>query len=206
VTVGHNSADMYVPALFAGNTNITGTTTTSGLTTANGGLNVNGDTNVSGNITNTGMLNANGNMTISNSNPYISFLKSGIAPANAPQLYSDGSTIHAYNGHFQVDNDLTIGGNLTGSDRVGFIKLVRQGVGFNQTPMGGDGFGQKWWGSISSLEQCRNLCNQYHPKWNTANYIANQGSGENDRSCYCYNNGITNQQPKDNNFYSISYI
>ena len=119
VTVGHNGADMYVPALFAGNTNITGTTTASGLTTANGGLSVTGDATVSG------MLNANGNMAINSSNPNITFVKSGTAD-NAPQLYSDGSTIHAYNGNFQVDNALTVvdssslngGLNVTGNANI----------------------------------------------------------------------------------------
>ena len=105
VTVGHNGSDMYVPALFAGNTNITGTTTTSGLTSANGGLSVTGDSTVSG------MLNANGNIAINSSNPNITFVKSGIAPANAPQLYSDGSTIHTYNGDFQADRALRVAGS-----------------------------------------------------------------------------------------------
>jgi hypothetical protein len=60
VTVGHNGTDMYVPALFAGNTNITGTLNTSGLTTANGGLNVNGGSTVNGNV------QINGSSTVTN--------------------------------------------------------------------------------------------------------------------------------------------
>jgi len=60
VSVGHNGSDMYVPALFAGNTNITGTTTTSGLTSANGGLNVNGGSTVNGNV------QINGSSTVTN--------------------------------------------------------------------------------------------------------------------------------------------
>jgi hypothetical protein len=60
VTVGHNGSDMYVPALFAGNTNITGTTTTSGLTSANGGL------SVTGNLTANGNVQINGSSTVTN--------------------------------------------------------------------------------------------------------------------------------------------
>jgi len=94
--------------------------TINGKTTFTGDQTINGNQTINGKSTVSDVLNANGNMIISNSNPYITFLKSGTAPANAPQLYSDGSTIHAYNGDFQADKAFTVSGTTTlnGSTRL----------------------------------------------------------------------------------------
>jgi hypothetical protein len=57
------------------------------------------------------MLNAPGNITIANTNPYITFSKSG--QSSNPQLYSSGGTIHAHAGDFQADSNLKVAANLT---------------------------------------------------------------------------------------------
>ena len=72
-----------------------------GTPTVPGKLTVTGETIVNG------MLNAPGNITIANSNPFITFAKDG--QAARPQLYSDGGTIHVYGGHLKADNDFTVG-------------------------------------------------------------------------------------------------
>ena len=53
----------------------------------------------------------NNGININSSNPYISFKKTG-ATGN-PQIYSDGTILHAYNAPFQVDQNLTVMGDTT---------------------------------------------------------------------------------------------
>jgi hypothetical protein len=67
--------------------------------------------NVPNDLNVTGMLNAPGNITIANSNPYITFSKSG--QNSNPQIYSSGNTIHIHAGDFKADNSATVSGNLT---------------------------------------------------------------------------------------------
>jgi len=119
-----------------GNLTVTGKTaigsTTMGDKTLNvtGTLGVSGDTTVGGNSTTNGNINIaagtgiNG-INITSGNPYISFNKTG--STGQPQLYSDGTILHAYNSPFQVDQNLIVGGN-TELSGVATPLLIKKGA------------------------------------------------------------------------------
>jgi hypothetical protein len=103
------------------NFNVTGNTTMGGTlgvtgntilsnTTVGGTLNTNGNSITNGNL-NVAAGSGNNGINITSGNPYISFNKTG--SNGQPQLYSDGTVLHAYNAPFQVDQNLIVGGRLT---------------------------------------------------------------------------------------------
>ena len=74
---------------------------------AGGGVQVTGKLSATANID----INAgtgNNGINIKSGNPYIAFNRTG--SAGVPQLYSDGTTLHAYNAPFQADSNLTVSG------------------------------------------------------------------------------------------------
>ena len=73
-------------------------------------IGVTGNTTVGGNV-NISAGSGNNGINITSGNPYVSFAKTG--SSGVPQLYSDGTTLHAYNAPFQVDKDLTVSGTTT---------------------------------------------------------------------------------------------
>jgi hypothetical protein len=74
-----------------------------------GNLTVTGNSTVNGNI-NVNAGPGNNGININSGNPFLAFNKSG-ATAPQPQIYNDGTTLHAYNAPFQVDQNLTVGGD-----------------------------------------------------------------------------------------------
>jgi hypothetical protein len=81
-------------------------------------VNVHGNLIATGNVSVTAGSGNNG-VSITSGNPFVAFNKTG--SPGAPQLYSDGTILHAYNAPFQVDQNLTVGGTLgvTGNTTVG---------------------------------------------------------------------------------------
>jgi hypothetical protein len=88
----------------------------------------NGNTSILGNLTvnknfiTNNMLFAPGNIELNNDNPHIIFKKKG--GSREPQLYSDGSTLHVYNGSFQADENATINGDLNITGKLKFKGLA----------------------------------------------------------------------------------
>ena len=85
-----------------------------------------GDGNIKcGGISSSGNLNIiagseNKGISIVSGNPFISFTKTG--SSGIPQIYSDGTTLHAYNAPFQVDQNLTVSGTTTLNSTTKFCK------------------------------------------------------------------------------------
>jgi hypothetical protein len=90
--------------------NVSGTAGVSGDTAIGGKLNVTGDTTVNSTI-NIAAGSENKGIKITSGNPYISFTKTGSTVV--PQIYSDGTILHAYNAPFEVDQNLTVKGKTT---------------------------------------------------------------------------------------------
>ena len=90
--------------------NVSGTAGVSGDTAIGGKLNVTGDTTVNSTI-NIAAGSEEKGIKITSGNPHISFTKTGSTAV--PQIYSDGTILHAYNAPFQVDQNLTVKGKTT---------------------------------------------------------------------------------------------
>jgi hypothetical protein len=104
-----------------------------GTLTNPGNLQIGASASAPGNLTVTGNINmaagsGNNGINIVSGNPYLSFTKTG-APGN-PQLYSDGTVLHAYNAPFQVDQTLIVSNDtwhksVDGKNRVKYGNISR---------------------------------------------------------------------------------
>jgi len=86
-----------------------------GTLTNPGNLQIGASTSAPGNLTVTGNINltagsGNNGIKITSSNPYIEFNKTGVPSSSSPQIFSDGTILHALYAPFQVDQNLTVNG------------------------------------------------------------------------------------------------
>ena len=89
---------------------------------SNAGVQVNGNLSVAAGSGNNGI-------NINSATPFISFNKTG--KTSYPQIYSDGTILHAYNAPFQVDQNLTVQGDttvgnnltVTGTTTLNYLKI-----------------------------------------------------------------------------------